>query len=157
MKGKVTNIRARINDEWLIVLADCESLDLPGEVREQEVLHIRLEDQDVRQFLCTAINWTERRALTGNILSVVLKTPIPRFSVHSSANLDVMRKINREYMAALAKYRRKASEIETLERQIDYALYKSYELDSNEIGLIEDMVGTGSTVLNLFPQPRGAV
>jgi len=153
LKGTVTNIFSRIDGEWLIVLADYESAD-HAHIEKREILRLRIQDREVRQFLCTAINWAEKRRSSGNILSVVLKTAIPRFSERLTENLEIMRKLSREYSAAIEKYEHLATEIEELERQINETIYSFYGLDAKEINSIEDMFGGESIVLSLFPKPR---
>lgn len=152
LTGVVTNVFAKEDNDWLIVLADYEHNET--RVEKGETLRFRVADKDLRRFLFSSINWAGKKIRKGNILDTILKMPIPKFSKDAKKNIEIMRAIGREYSAAIERYREISARIASLECQTNEALYDMYGLDESEVSMIEEMFGKESLILSLFLKPR---
>jgi hypothetical protein len=152
LTGTVTDLFTKIDGEWITVFANYERDGI--RVEKAEIVSLKITDPDIRHFVCASVNWAQKKRTTGNILSAVLATPIPHFSENPAKNLEVVCHIGKEYSGAVQEYRRISSEISKLEDQINQTIYKLYDLDLNEISMVENMFDRGSVILSLFQQPK---
>jgi len=153
LRGVVVNIVSKFDGQWLVLFADYET-ETHYSANQGEILRIRITDRYVGEFLSAAINSVEKKKWSGNIFNSILSVSIPKFKNNMTENLELVRKIGKEFSFSAEEYRKIASEIEKLERQINEAIYNFYELDATEIALIENMFGGESVVLSLFPTLR---
>jgi len=153
LKREVGRVSAKVDSECVVVFAQCSRED--GSREQTKIMAIRIEDPDLRQFICHSVNWADTKSRRGNVLSLVLETSIPRFEQDASKNSKVVREVVKEYSKVLEEYRRLAGEIDELERKLNDAVYDLYGLDEGDRKLIEEIFQGESVLLSLFPKPRG--
>ena len=138
-KGVIKRIKVEERDSWLLFKADhIVQIDkTKEEISNVPILRCRFEDFYFRKFLLYIFQNYNKRLGSGNILYIILKTPIPCFDRNPDNNRQIIERIMKEFLKALEEKQRLEKEIEQTDKMIDSKVYELYGLTPEEISIIE--------------------
>ena len=88
--------------------------------------------------------------MKGNILENLLKIPIPFFDKNQDNNHNTIKAIMQSYITISEKQNELKRKIKDIEKSIDQAIYKFFNLTSEEIDSIEFSFGPESKIIQLL-------
>ncbi|MGB9853782.1 MAG: TaqI-like C-terminal specificity domain-containing protein [Candidatus Bathyarchaeales archaeon] len=138
--GIIKRVKVEEQDSWLIFKVNyfVKRDKTKEEFTDVPVLKCRFEDVYFRKFLLYIFQNYKKRWGSGNLLHVILKTPIPCFDKNPDKNKQVIEKIMKEFLKTVEEKERTEKEIEQTDKMIDSKVYELYGLTSEEISIIED-------------------
>ena len=151
-KGRVKHIQAERDNDWLMLRIDGK-MEIDGreqEIQGLEVLRIRIEDEDLLNFIMQGIQSRKISSSKGNILDRILQMKVPCFHRNEQKNLETIRETMKALIPAMKQRSKLIKEISTLEKQINKTIYEYYELGKKEIDFIESTLPTGSIIVRLL-------
>jgi len=139
-KGTIKQIKAEEQDTWLVFKANyfAKTNKTKEEFTNVPVLRCRFEDLYFRKFLLHVFQNYKKRWGTGNLLSIILNTPIPCFDKNPEKNNQTIEKIMKQYLKALEEKEQLEKEIQQTDKTIDTKVYELYGLTPEEITIVEN-------------------
>jgi len=139
-KGTVRRVKVEEQDSWLIFKAYyfVKTDKTKEEFEDVPVLRCMLEDASFRKFLLYAFQNYKKRWGSGNLLSIILNTPIPCFDKNPEKNNQTIERIMKEFLKAVEEKERLEKEIQQTDNTIDSKVYELYSLTPEEISIVEN-------------------
>jgi len=120
------------------------------EIHRLEILRIRIEDEDLLNFIMQCTQSGKISSSRGNILNRILQMKIPYFHKNAQKNLETIREIMKALIPAMKHRNKLIKEISGLENEINKTIYEFYELSNKEIDFIESTLPSGSFIVKLL-------
>jgi len=139
-KGNIKRIKVEEQDVWLTFKVDyfTKTDKAKEEFDDIPVLKCRFEEVSFSKFLIHVFQNYKKRWGSGNLLSIILNTPIPCFDKNTEKNNQIIEKIMKEFLKAIEEKERLEKEIQQTDNIIDSKVYELYGLTPEEISIIEN-------------------
>jgi len=138
-KGTIKRIKVEEQDAWLTFKVDffIRTDKTKEEFNDIPVLKCRIEDKSFRKFLFYVFQTYKKRWGSGNLLAIILSTPVPCFDKNPDKNNQIIEKIMKEFMQAVEEKEKLEKEIQHTDNTIDSKVYELYGLTPEEISIVE--------------------
>jgi len=147
--GKIKKVKVIEENDWIRFNVNYTTIDKKEniEVEDHTVIKCRIIDEAIRKYILFYINHNWKSLGTGNLLSKILNESIPLFNTKKSSNLEIMRKISKEYMKALEKGNELDTQLYNINSNLDKKIYDLYEINDKECKLIESITPEPALIL----------
>jgi hypothetical protein len=146
-KGNLKGVHTAEEGNDIVIRIDYKSET--DEVKDFVALKLRVDDKSLRQYLIHTIASNQKLG-TGNILRRILAIPIPCFNNEEKMNLKAIREIMNDFLPVAQRNHLLRADVADLENRLNQEIYSFYDLDSEEINLIESATTKESTILSLL-------
>lgn len=145
-RGTIKKVHVTENNEWLEISADYFRKEKRGSKTIQKfhnipILKFRIENDAMRKYLFHTILNNKKNLGTGNISQKILEIPVIRFSKNDETNLKTIETIMEEYLKNLELKEILNRKIIELNGKINHKIYGFYDLNEEEIAIIERPLG----------------
>jgi type I restriction-modification system DNA methylase subunit len=152
LKGIIKHIHVREENEGLVFGMDgvLETGNREEEANDLEVLRLKINDADLRQFILQCAQSSEIFQSKGNVLKRILQLKLPHFSKDDKTDLKTIKEIMESFTPFTQRRNQIKEEILTVENEINKKIYALYGLTDHEIAFIESTLSPGSVVIDML-------
>lgn len=139
-RGTIKRVKVKEQDTWLTFKVDyfTRTDQTKEEFNDIPVLRCQFENVSFRRFLLYAFQNYKKRWGSGNLLTIILNTPIPCFDKNPDKNKQTIEKIMKEFLKAVEEKERLEKEVQQTDNTIDSRVYELYGLTPEEISIVEN-------------------
>ncbi|WP_371804793.1 Eco57I restriction-modification methylase domain-containing protein [Candidatus Lokiarchaeum ossiferum] len=148
MKGKINGLNLIESNKGISFWCQIEDKEVMK--KEENIINLTIEDQNLRKFLLHAFNSTNHKFKRGNILKSILDVSIPEFLSDYNQNKIKINTFMSDFLLKYDSQEKIKTEIRDNENKINQNIYNLYNLSEEEQIFIEESIGVDSVVLHLL-------
>jgi len=144
VNGTIKRVKIKETENWLTFIVDY-SVTKKGkkqEFKDIPIIRCKFDDEALRKFILHIVIKHKKRLGSGNISLRILEILVPRFYENEMKNMEVIRKVMKEYLRAINEKEKLEKDIRKIDEKIDNEVFKLYELTDEEIILVKRAYGT---------------
>ena len=142
-KGSVRDVKVEEIGDSLTFFVDYFTTE--GRERNEfshvPVLRLKIKDASLRKFIFHVVSNRKKWQSSGNLSSIVLKTPVPLFHRDPIENSKAVQRVMKNYLKAIDEKKRIDDEIRVIDENIDNEVFKLYDLTEEEINFVKRETG----------------
>ncbi|WP_309492727.1 Eco57I restriction-modification methylase domain-containing protein [Candidatus Hecatella orcuttiae] len=142
VKGQIKSLKVEEQGHQLVIKVDYIEKDGNREKQHSdvEVFRCEIENEPIRKFLFYSVSNYGKTLGSGNIWYKIQNIPLAKFHKNEGQNEKVVVKLINDYLRAINNRRLLQQEIQATDKILDEKIYKLYDLNQDEISLIESSI-----------------